>query len=202
MAAGAAHAQNFEVSILGSLPGFSGTGLGMLPTSTATGGKDTDVTLHSKYGYGARLTANTRGYYGHELGYTFNKARLRAISRPDENTANVLEDNVNIQEAFYNFLIYFMPSRERVRPFITGGLQAYRYGAPKSIADFPGGIYKNYGVNWGGGLKVNLFSHALVRWDFRDYVGGKPYNLTFEDPSKSGGVLHQWELSMGLAITF
>jgi hypothetical protein len=111
------------------------------------------------------------------------------------------EDRVAVHMAAYNFLIYFMPRGERWRPFVTGGIQAYDYQSP-NIANWPPGKTKQYGGNWGGGLKLALFPHALVRLDFRDYIGGKPYDLTFEDPNQSGGIVHQLEGTVGFGITF
>jgi hypothetical protein len=198
---GAGQAQTFEITVTGGYPRVSSAPLGSISPED---GKDDDTKLKGDYGYGLRLTVNTPGYYGHEFGYMRNRAKLSTIVRTTVDNATVattLEDTITIQQAFYNFLIYFMPKNERFRPFMTGGLQMYRYAAP-NIPDWPTGSVRSYGANYGAGIKIRLFEHALIRADFRDYIGGKPYDLTFQDVTHSGGILHQLEASFGIAITF
>jgi hypothetical protein len=195
-----APAQTFEVSVLAGYPRISGAPLG---TINSENGKDDDSKLKGNYSYGATLTINTPGYYGHELGYIRNRATFQTKLRTgtDGSTVTLEQDKIVIQQAFYNFLIYFMPKGERFRPFMTGGLQMYQYGEPH-VSGWPGGGARSYGANYGGGLKIKLFKHALVRFDFRDCIGGKPYDLTFEDPMYSGGWFRQLEASFGIAIGF
>jgi hypothetical protein len=42
----------------------------------------------------------------------------------------------------------------------------------------------------------------LLRFDVRHSIGGKPYNLTYEDVTKSGGMLRQMEASVGVGVSF
>lgn len=200
IACGLAPAQTFEVSVLAGYPRISGAPLG---TINSENGKDDDSKLKGNYSYGATLTINTPGYYGHELGYINNRATFQTKLRTgtDGSTVTLEQDKIVIQQAFYNFLIYFMPKGERFRPFMTGGLQMYQYGEPH-VSEWPGGGARSYGANYGGGLKIKLFKHALVRFDFRDCIGGKPYDLTFEDPMHSGGWFRQLQASFGIAISF
>lgn len=193
-----ADAQRFEFGVLGTKTTIREAPLGSLNDDPL----DDDTSLKGGYGYGARFTFNTRGYYGHEVGYINSRATFRTqLLAEDGETRVPHEDAIRIQQAFYNFLIYFMPAGERWRPFITGGLQAHQYGAP-NIPDQDIGRSRNYGANFGAGLKLKLFPHALARIDFRDYVNGKPYDLTFDDPTKSGGTIQHLEFSFGLSITF
>jgi hypothetical protein len=193
-----AQAQKFEVSVLGGYPLISGAPLGSISQEKP---KDTDTKLKGRYSYGTRLTWNTKGYYGNEIGFTFNRATFRTTLRDADGVETVRQDQIMVHHLFYNFLIYFMPAGERWRPFMTGGLQVQQYAAPR-IPEWTLGHSRNYGGNYGGGLKLKLFKHALVRFDFRDYLGGKPYDLTFADQTKGGGIFRQWEGSVGLAITF
>ena len=195
---GAAQAQKFEASVFGGYPLISGAALGSISEEKP---QDGDTKLKGNYAYGARLTWNTKGYYGNEVGYTFNRATLRTTLRDASGVVTLKQDRIVIHQACYNFLIYFMPAGERWRPFITGGMQIQRYGAPR-FPEWTQGGTRNYGANYGGGLKLKLFKHALVRFDFRDYIGGKPYDLMFQDEMKSGGLFRQWEGSIGLTITF
>lgn len=199
----AASAQTFEFSVLGGYPRISGRPLGSVSPEDQ---QDNDTKLKGKYSYGGVFTFNTRGYYGHEIGYLFNRAEMTSIVRstPEGATEQQVvtrKKQIPVHMGFYNFLIYFMPNGERWRPYITGGLQLYQYGNPH-FPDWEEGGSRNYGANWGGGLKLKLASHALMRFDVRDYIGGKPWKLSFVDPADEGGRIHQIEATVGFGITF
>ncbi len=198
---GAAAAQTYEISVLAAYPRIGRAPLGSISETRA---RDDDTRLKGEYGYGVRLTRNTKGYYGHEIGFIYSRGTLQTTTRKEEGRTLITttrEGKVIFRYAFYNFLMYFMPKGERFRPFITVGLQAHQYGAP-AIPEWDRGGTRNYGGNYGGGMKIKLFKNALVRFDVRQYIGGKPYDLTFEDQLKSGGLLRQLEGSFGVAITF
>jgi hypothetical protein len=198
---GAAQAQRYEVSALAGMLRLGGAPLGSL---YETGGKDDDSRLRGRSGYGVRLTLNTRGYFGHEVGYIYSRATFQTKLRTTDGkttTVTSAEAKVIVRQVFYDFLMYSMPAGERFRPFIAAGAQAHQYGAP-AFADYDIGRSRNYGVNYGGGLKIRLFPHALLRFDVRHSIGGKPYNLTYEDVTKTGGMLRQLEASFGVGISF
>jgi len=192
-------AQKWEINFARLKMPFSSAALGSLNEKNK---KDDDTRLIGGMGYGLRLTYNTRGYYGHEIGYARARATFQTKIRPDAKTFNLAEERVWVQEAFYSFLMYCMPRGERWRPYIAVGLQAHQYAAPKAIPQFNTGPTRNYGVNYGLGLKLHLIPHSVIRLDFRDHFGGKPYDLTFDDPARSGGILRSMELSAGVGITF
>jgi hypothetical protein len=192
-------AQKWEVNVSRVSSSFSKAPLGSLNQKNT---KDDDTRLVGLNGYGVRLTYNTRGYYGHEIGYIRTRAIFQTKIRPDARTFNLVEERVWVQEGFYNFLMYCMPRGERWRPYIAVGLQAHQYAAPVNIPQFDTGPTRNYGVNYGLGLKLHLIPHSVIRLDFRDHLGGKPYDLKFEDPMKSGGILRSMELSAGIGFTF
>jgi hypothetical protein len=199
---GLAAAQTWEVGVGGSFIRFGGQLLGSASTQNK---EDDDTKLKGRPGYGARVTLNTRGYYGHEISYFWHYADLSAKFRPDEKdpTAVLLrQDRIRVEEAAYNFLMYMMPRGERWRPYITGGLQMARYGAPH-FEEWTQGSTRNYGANYGGGIKIRLFSRALFRADFRHCLGGKPYDLQYKDENKfPGGVLQQVQGSLGISVGF
>jgi len=196
---GGVQAQTFEISVLGGLSRMGRAPLGSIAEQNP---KEDDTKLKSGFGYGVRVTLNTPGYYGHELGYIYNRATLRArIQAEGAKEAIWKEDKIAVRQAFYNFLMYFMPKGERFRPFMTGGLQMHQYGAP-GFTEWSAGSTRNYGANYGGGIKIKLFNRALIRLDIRDYIGGKPYDLKLEDEKPSGGLYRQQEASFGVAITF
>jgi len=200
LAGGLAHAQTYEIGILGGYARFSRPPLGSISPENAT---DTDTRLTANYVQGAWLGLNTRGYYGVELSYARTNATLKTSvtnTVNDITTTTVLEDRIHVDRGAFNFLIYFMPNGSRWRPYITGGAQAHQYQGPNFA--WPSGERRKYGVNWGGGIKLIPVAHTLLRFDFRHYIAGKPYNLSYVDSSNSGGTLQQFEGTVGFAITF
>ncbi|MBK5290294.1 MAG: outer membrane beta-barrel protein [Acidobacteriia bacterium] len=198
--ANAGFSQSIEVAATGSYPLIFDTRLGSFSQETP---QDDDTRLQGKRGFGGRFTINSKGYYGHEFTYMNTKADMDATTRRVENKQTITENfrsPVNIQLGAYNFMMYMMPRGERFRPFITGGGQIYKYSNPGFVTD--GSSYRTYGGNYGGGIKIKLAQHLLVRGDFRHYLGGKPYDLDFSDPAQSGGIHHMLEFSFGVALTF
>jgi hypothetical protein len=197
-------AQRFEVSAFGGYPRFSHPLLGSLSDTPV----DTDTTLQrANYFVGVRATYNTKGYYGHELEYSIQHLLFRTnytTTDADGNEVSTLyQDKIKLQMLSYNFLAYFMPRGERWRPFVTGGIQRYKYSAPH-IPVWPGGGYSNLGFNFGAGIKFKLFPHALARLDIRERIGGRPYirQLQFSGNNLATGFTHMFDASAGLGITF
>ncbi|MGH9659268.1 MAG: hypothetical protein ACRD96_12045, partial [Bryobacteraceae bacterium] len=54
-----------------------------------------------------------------------------------------------------------------------------------------------FGVNYGGGIKVKVSPMFAVRFDVRDYLNPKPFDL----PGKSGW-LHMLEAAASWALIF
>ena len=196
-------AQNFEVSAIGGLSRPSRAALGSLADS---GGQDDDVTIKGDVGFGGRLTWNTKGYYGHEFGYLRTRGTLFAKIR-DGSDVTERQGRVIMQHLFYNFMMYMMPNGERVRPFITGGMTGVQYGEP-NIAEWSRSKSRNYGFNYGGGLKFK-FGHAIIRLDVRQHLTGKPYDLHFGSATsaispgiESGGLLKHLEGTLGIGFGF
>ena len=200
---GAALAQRFELSASALYSKLSKPQLGSLSTTSLN---DNDTRLKGQYGGVVRITFNHNGYYGHELGYMrqFIQFRTNYTTTDVNNIAypTQYQGRATVEQAFYNFLVYFMPQGERWRPFVTGGFQAAKWGAP-DISLWPGGGARGYGVNFGGGLKVKLFPHAQFRLDVREYLGGKPYQqLQFVSGTGLSSYIRTLEGSAGLGITF
>jgi hypothetical protein len=193
-----ASGQTYEISVLSGWARMSKRPLGSI---SADDPKGSDTRFKDGYSFGARLTFNTRGYYGHELGYVYTRAGIQS-DIPDANGNRTrYESKVAIQRASYNFLIYFMPRGERWRPFITGGLHAQKYGRP-GIPDWPAIHTRNFGANYGAGIKLKLLDHAFLRLDVRDYITGRPYDLYFEGAARARGRTRQQEASLGIVIGF
>ncbi len=193
-----AQAQKWEINFARVNTRISDAPLGTLNQKNK---QDDDTRLIGNYGYGVRLTYNQRGYYGHEIGYLRTRATFQSKLRPDTKTINLVEDRVWVQEGLYTFLMYCMPRGERWRPYIAVGAQAHQYGAPR-LEQFDRGPTRNYGVHYGLGLKLHLIPHSVIRLDFRDHIGGKPYDLDFADPMRAGGILRSMEFSAAVGFTF
>lgn len=171
--------------------------------------KDDDTTLHSLQPvYGLRLTRNTKGYYGFEATYLRSKARIDSKLLPLDGSSTTTKPesgNIWINQGFFNGICYFMPNGERFRPFVTAGMNVQVYGTPP-LPDWPFGKSKKLGFNYGGGIKLQLAKHLLVRLDVRDIWGGSPYDLQFDTSStasiRSPGMFRQLEGTLGIGIRF
>jgi hypothetical protein len=193
---GAARGQTYEVSAFGGLMRMSKAPLGSLNSGSP---RDNDTNFRNGFTYGLRFTYNMRGYYGHEFGYAYTRATVRTRVYDSAGAATPAEGRAVVHQAAYNFLIYFMPKDEWWRPYITGGGEAHRYGNP-SITGWTGTPGMNYGANYGGGIKLKLMKHVLVRLDVRDQITGKPYKLNFEIQTNPFTVMRQMEASAGVSI--
>lgn len=162
---------------------------------------DNETTFRNGYGLGVRLTLNTRGYYGHELFGFYNRVGLHTVVYDENGNGSPADVKVRIAQVGYNFLSYMMPRGSRIRPYLTVGLHAAQHENPK-IAGWSGFGTRNYGFNYGGGIKLLLSQKVLLRADIRDYLTGKPYELRFSDITKGGGAIRQQEFSFGLAFGF
>jgi hypothetical protein len=174
--------------------------LGSLPDNTDQ--KDDDTRLKIGPAFGGRVTWNTKGYYGFEGMFLRNRPVISARISRSGATAVRREDRINVDYIAFNPICYFMPAGERWRPFITAGLQTQKYGEP-NILEWTEGSMRTYGGNFGGGIKVMLMKNALFRLDVRDYLGGKPYDLKYQDDRRfGGGILHTIEATVGISIAF
>lgn len=191
-------AQRYEISAIRSVARMSRSPLG---SNNADEPVDNETTFRNGYGLGLRLTLNTRGYYGHELTGFYNRVGLHTIVYDADGKPTTVDTKVRIGQAAYNFLSYMMPRGSRIRPFLTVGLHAAQHENPK-INGWSGFGTRNYGFNYGGGIKFVLSRNFLLRADVRDYLTGKPYELRFEDITKAGGAIRQQEFSFGLSFGF
>ncbi len=195
----AAHAQNVEVTPVAGWARMGKSGLGY---TSLVQGKDQDTTFRNGYFYGLRLTFNDRNYFGHEFTLLQTQAQVRTVRQDTDTDPRTTEiGRVRLYQLSYNFLAYWMPKKSRLRPYWTVGLEGRRSGKPR-IADWPTGAVKNYGFNYGAGLKLTLFSHAILRLDARDTWTGKPYKLTVVSDVTGGGLLRQMQGSIGIGFAF
>jgi opacity protein-like surface antigen len=151
-------------------------------------GKDlgSGYSLDDGWRAGGRLTLNTGLFFGHEVGYAYNRTTLLLDNQEFGGMA--------IHQGFYNFLVYPVPEGLPVRPFVTGGAHFSNFVPPGTSATQGGGDNK-FGINYGGGVKFRVGPKWMMRVDFRQYSTGKPFDL----PGRSGR-LRQNEISVGFGI--
>jgi hypothetical protein len=178
-----AFGQVAEFGVSGGVSRLNNGGLGtegVDPTSA-------EYKLKSGFRLGFRATLNNWRFFGHEFGYAYNRSQL--------NYAGVSEQGMAIHQGFYNMLAYATPEGTRVRPFVAGGGHFSNFTPPGSSAQYGGGVNKP-GFNYGGGVKFRVSEMFGVRFDFRQYLTGRPFDL----PNAPSGLLKQNEISMGFAL--
>lgn len=134
-----------------------------------------------------RMTLNNWRFFGNEFGYAYNRSHLM-----DQTTDY---GGMAIHQGFYNFLVYATPEGSRVRPFATGGGHFSNFVPPGSSATQGGGSNK-FGFNYGAGIKGRITDRFQVRFDYRQFVTGKPFGEFFP----VSGKLKQNEISIGFGI--
>lgn len=177
-------AQVAEFSVSGGASRLSNRDIGSLSTSGSSG----DLELGDGFRLGFRLTLNNWKFFGHEIGYAYNRTKLRLTTPPVE------EVGTAIHQGIYNFLVYGTPEGTVVRPFAAGGGHFSNYQWPGQSVTQGGGSTK-FGFNYGGGVKVRLGPLYMIRLDFRQYVQGKPFDLP-----RQSGLLRLNEVSVGFGI--
>ncbi len=189
-----AFAQYGEFNVHGGLfrlsPNKIGTAIG------ESSGATFDALLDNGWMLGFRTTLNQGAFFGHEFGYNYNRTSLRY--RPQDPNAGVESKNgMATHRGFYNFLVYMLPEGSKVRPFATGGGHFANFVQPGASVQFGQGDTK-FGVNYGGGLKVRVTDRYMVRFDFRQYLQGKPFERFL---ATGGGYFHNQEYSVGFSYT-
>jgi opacity protein-like surface antigen len=175
--------QVFEVGLHGGVNRYSGKDIGTFRvTDTAR------ITLEDGWRFGFRTTFNNYRFFGHELGYAYNRTQFRL------NDTQPVEFGTAIHQGFYNFLAYGTPEGSRIRPFAAGGAHFSNFIWPGQSVTYGGGSTK-LGYNYGGGVKVRITPIFALRLDFRQYVTGKPFDL----PNQSGR-FRQNEISAGFSL--
>jgi len=184
---GVASAQTGELWFDAGQSLLSNSGVG---TDQSFGGTKNDVQLTDGFRFGFRFGVNMGNHYGHEVQYAYNRTHLKF------NDQGGVEQGMAYHQGGYNFLYYLLPEGSKVRPFGTGGVHFSNYNPPGVSAGSGGGSTK-LGLNYGAGVKVRVTSLFGVRFDVRQYINGKPFDLPLAD-----GILRQTEVSAGFGILF
>lgn len=185
MSAATAFAQVGEVSLSAGASRLNSNSIGSLVDST---GATTDALVNSNFRIGLRLTINSYRFFGHEFGYAYNHANL---------TVGSTQYGMPIHQGMYNFLAYATPEGSKIRPYAAGGVHFSTF-YPPGASVFQGNGITKFGYNYGAGVKVRVSETWMTRFDFRDYVTGKP-DLGLSNVS---GRLHMYEISAGFGMAF
>jgi hypothetical protein len=147
--------------------------------------------LDDGFRFGFRLTLNTRRFTAHELGYAYNRTKIRVESAGFEE-----EYSTTTHQYGYAYVVHATPEGSAVRPFVAGGGHFATFYPPGTSVSFGNGVTK-FGFNYGAGVKVQVSPFWGLRVDVRDYTVPKPFDL----PGVSGW-LHQIEATAGFSLLF
>jgi opacity protein-like surface antigen len=180
----AAHGQVAEFSVSGGVSQLQNKEL--VPDAPGAPG----LSLDDGWRLAFRIGLNSWTFFGQEFGYAYNRTK---ITSGDVNLGGMA-----IHQGFYNLLVYATPEGTRIRPFLTGGGHFSNFVPPGASAQYGQGSTK-FGVNYGGGIKARVSEKYQVRFDFRQYVTGKPFG---GDNGIQGisGALRQNEISVGFGF--
>ncbi len=191
--AATAFGQVGEVSLSGGTSRMNQNSLGS--SSDGLGGT-MDAEVNTNFRLGLRLTLNSFRFFGHEFGYAYNRGSLKLTTTQLGQTSTVVY-GMPIHQGMYNFLAYATSEGSKIRPFATGGVHFSTF-YPPGASVFQGNGITKFGYNYGAGLKVRVTETWMTRFDFRDYVTGKP-DFGFANLS---GRLHQYEITAGFGMAF
>jgi len=185
----ALHAQLGEISISA---GRAAARNNVLGTARDLAGAVLEYKSETNFRLGFRFTFNSYRFFGHEIGYAYNRGKFTVSTRPPA------EVGMPVHQGIYNFLAYATPEGAAVRPFIAGG---GHFGTfyPPGTGVFSGNGVTKFGFNYGAGLKFRISPLLMMRLDLRDYATAKPFGESFPDQK---GLLRILEVSMGLGIAF
>lgn len=185
LATAGAYGQGAEASLSVGAAIYTDKNLGDLGIVGAT---QETLRLQNGFRISARFGVNSWRFFGHEFGYGYNRTKLVFGSQGDV--------GMGVHHGFYDFVAHALPEGSSLRPFVCGGAGFSTFFPPGTSAFAGNGITKvNY--NYGGGFKVRLSTIYGMRFDLRDYVTGKPFDL----PNVRGR-LHNIEASAGIALFF
>lgn len=186
--------RTLQVSLFLALAGVAGAqvlelgasgGMGLLKNSVLS--ESDDAKLKSGFRMGFRVTLNAHEYFGHEVGYAYNRTTMDYAGT---------DYGMATHQGFYNLLAYARPEGSKIRPFVAGGGQFSNFVFPGLSVTSGYGTTK-FGINYGAGVKVRTSDRFLIRLDVRQYMSPKPdWFLTAPK-----GWLRINEVSAGFAYT-
>ena len=186
LAAVCARAQEWEVGGAGGFGTYKNATV-TNPTGSATAGFD------NRFAVGGVVGQDLYEHLSGEIRYTYRDNDL-LLSRG----AQKVNMDGDTHSVHYDLLFHPTRKGSRVRPFaaLGGGARVFR-GTGKEYVDQPLGglalLTKTSDlkalISIGGGVKVSISNHAIIRVDFRDYLSPFPMKLFVTSP---GSRIHGW----------
>jgi hypothetical protein len=200
LAAGAAFGQQYEIG--------ADIGYGVYRDGTiyAPGG-DARAGIRNRFAAGAVICEDLYDHLSGEVRYQYQDGH------PFLSSGGAKQDIQGQSHAFtYDLLFHVKPRESRIRPFFAAGAGAKYYeiaGPAPSPQPFPAIATLNAIDEWkfapslGGGVKIRLQEHLLIRADFRDYLTAFP-KLQIA-PAANGtarGIFEQFTPMFGVSYIF
>lgn len=156
--------------------------------------------LRCGWNFALKTTLNTHRHVSHEFGYTYSTGEVDIAMQNPLTLGEFFTGPANIRQFSYNLLLHARPSGARVRPYAAIGpaLQVIRVSEPLtrsrgifrfgfkevgivvgawnvgSLPPFEGGGVFQPALQYGGGVKIYLSEHWLLRADFRETLSAQP----------------------------
>lgn len=184
-----AHAQYAEIGVS---VGYSRFQDGEFYDVSSTSGFRETYSYGNGVRVGARMSFDYRGYFAHEVAYSWQRAPFR-VETVEEGASSLSETSSNLHHYYYNFVAHATRRDSRVRPFVTGGGGVSSF-VPPGFSALSRGVTK-FGYNYGAGVKSLLTDRYGLRFDVRDHVTGKPF-------FREAGRLHNVETSATFSFLF
>jgi opacity protein-like surface antigen len=198
------------VTLVPPLTQFCGNGaLGTL-AGAGPSGENVNVLQGNGFRFSFHMTLNTGRYFGHEVGYAYNRTQFTetfvaqaAFTTTSGQTVQAgqtftQQTGSAIHQGFYDFLVYARPEGARIRPFAAGGVQFDSIPFPGYSVE-SGATITKFGFNYGAGVKIRVSHQFLIRFDYREYMCGRPNyggsGVQFDIP----GLLRQQVVTAGVA---
>jgi opacity protein-like surface antigen len=196
----AAYAQQFEI---GANVGYGWYRDGQIFSSSGTA----DAGILNRFTAGVIIGEEISNYVSGEFRYLYQDGH------PFLQFAGVRTDIQGNSDALtYALLFHFKPRDHRWRPFLAGGVGAKDYviagPAPypqpiPQIASLTTNDVWKVAFDVGGGVKIRLIPHMLLRAEFRDYITTFPRQEIVPAPHNTArGIFEQFTPLFGVSYTF
>jgi hypothetical protein len=187
---------------------------------------DASRTLEPRASFGARATLNMHRHFSHEVSFTNNRTTFNATLTGPGGEVSGLSSSASLRQFGYNLLLHARPNGARVRPFaavgpvlqtiqLEGGISSTHTLLRRSFKDLwviseawsfgtrpllDGGSAFQIAFQYGGGVKVHLSPHLVLRADARATISEQP-NF-WGEAAHHEGHLHHRSFTGGLGVSF
>ena len=153
-----------------------------------------EVTMGSGVMFVPRLTLNTGDFISHDLSFAYSRANVQ-VNLPG---TSLFDQSTSIGQAMYNMLLHATPDGSKVRPYVAGGGGFVMFYPPG--AGLTSGVNTvRPGINYGGGVRVQVNERWHARVDFRQTIAPNPRLFQGQDAS---GMFRQNQFTVGAGVTF